>query len=76
MIYDNGSEFKCHFYDLCHTYGLTRKPTTINNPQSNAILECLHDVIMNMLCTDELDMADTVTPEALADFLSDVSWAI
>ena len=35
VIYDNGSEFKRHFYDLCDTYGLTQKPTTIKNPQSN-----------------------------------------
>jgi hypothetical protein len=76
VIYDNGSEFKRHFYDLCHTYGLTQKPTTIKNPQSNAILERVHDVIMSMLRTAELDMADTVTSESLANFLSDASWAI
>ena len=39
IIYDNGSEFKLHFETLCETYGLTRKPTTIKNPQANAILE-------------------------------------
>ena len=53
-----------------------QKPTTIKNPQSNAILERLHDVMMSMLCTAELDMADTVTSEDLANFLSDASWAI
>ena len=76
VIYDNGSEFKLHFQDLCESYGLTQKPTTIKNPQSNAILERVHDVIMSMLRTAELDMADTVTPQDIADFLSDASWAI
>ncbi len=32
MIYDNGSEFKLHFCDLCKTYGIKRKPTSIKNP--------------------------------------------
>ena len=29
VIYDNGSEFKLHFEDLCDSYGLERKPTSI-----------------------------------------------
>ena len=39
VIYDNGSEFKLHFESLCDDYGIERKPTTIKNPQANAILE-------------------------------------
>ena len=58
VIYDNGSEFKLHFEDLCDSYGLKRKPTSIKNPQANAILERVHDVVMNMIRTSELDMAD------------------
>ena len=37
LIYDNGSEFKLHFETLCDSYGIKRKPTTIKNPQGNAI---------------------------------------
>ena len=75
-IYDNGSEFKLHFQSLCKTYGIKRKPTTIKNPQANAILERVHGVITNMLRTAELDMADTVSPDDVSDFLDDASWAI
>ena len=75
-IYDNGSEFKLHFQSLCKTYGVKRKPTTIKNPQANAILERVHGVITNMLRTAELDMADTVNPDDVSDFLDDASWAI
>ena len=39
VIYDNGSEFKLHFSALCDTYGIKRKPTSVKNPQANAILE-------------------------------------
>ncbi len=63
IIYDNGSEFKLHFEYLCETYGIQRKPTTIKNPQANGILERLHQVLGQMLCTAELDMAETVTPD-------------
>ncbi len=45
LIYDNGSEFKLHFETLCNSYGKKRKPTTIKNPQANAICERIHQVV-------------------------------
>jgi len=62
VIYDNGSEFKLHFENLCDSYGLKRKPTSIRNPQANAILERVHQVLMAMIRTSKLDMADSVAP--------------
>ena len=38
IIYDNGSEFKLHFEALCDSFGIKRKPTSVKNPQANAIL--------------------------------------
>ncbi|KAL7425678.1 hypothetical protein ACHAXM_000119, partial [Skeletonema potamos] len=76
IIYDNGSEFKLHFETLCDSYGLKRKPTSIKNPQANAILERVHQVLMTMARTAELDMADTVEPSDVADFLTNAAWAI
>ena len=76
IIYDNGSEFKLHFRTLCDTYGLKRKPTTIKNPQANAILERVHQVIMGILRTAELDMTETISEEDVSTFLDDASWAI
>jgi hypothetical protein len=76
IIYDNGSEFKLHFETLCDTYGLTRKPTTIKNPQANAILERVHQTIMAMLRTSDIDMADTITESDIADFLTNAAWAV
>ena len=35
-------------------YGIKRRPTTSNNPQANAILECIHQVIGNMIKTFEV----------------------
>ena len=76
VVYDNRSEFKLHFQSLCDSYGLKRKPTTIKNPQSNAILERTHGVLADMLRTSGLDNSDTVTEVMIADFLIDAAWAL
>ena len=68
ITYDNGSEFKLHFQSLCDTYGIKRKPTSVKNPQANAILEHIHAVIGNMLRTSKLDMAKTVKPSDIDIF--------
>ena len=76
IIYDNGSEFKLHFEALCDSYGIKRKPTSVKNPQANAILERVHQVIMTMLRTAEIDMATSVAPSDIATFLTNAAWAI
>ena len=65
ITYNNGSEFKLHFESLCDSYRLKRKPTTIKNPQANAILERIHGVFTDMLRTSNLDMQDTVNTEMM-----------
>ena len=75
IIYDNGREFKLHFEALCESYGVKRKPTSVKNPQANAILEWVHQVITTMLWTTELDMADTVATSDIDVFLTDAAWA-
>ena len=76
VIYDNGSEFKLHFEALCDTYGIKRKPTSVKNPQANAILERVHQVIMVILRTAKIDMANSVDASDIDTFLTNVSWAI
>jgi hypothetical protein len=76
IIYDNGSEFKLHFRSLCNIYGIKCKPTSVKNPQANAILEHIHAVLGNMLRTSELDMAKSVKASDIDVFLSDTAWAV
>jgi hypothetical protein len=76
IIYDNGSEFKLHFQSLCDSFGLKRKPTSVKNPQANALLERIHQTLANMMRTAELDMANTADPSDVADFLNDAAWAV
>jgi hypothetical protein len=76
LIYDNGSEFKSHFELLCKSYGIQRKPTTIKNPQVNAICECVHQVLGTMMRTSEIGMAESVEPADIDRFIDNAAWAI
>jgi hypothetical protein len=76
FINDNGSEFKLHFEYLCESYGIKRMPTTVKNPRANGILERVYQVLGQMLCTAELDMADSVTSDDVDVFLDNAAWAI
>ena len=77
LIYDNGSEFKLHFDHLCDSYSIKRKPTTVKNPQANAVLERVHQVILGQkLRTSEIDMANSVSPDDVDSFLDNAAWAI
>jgi hypothetical protein len=55
---------------------IKRKPTRIKNPQANAILERLHQVLGQMLRTSKLDMAKTITPDDVDVFLDNAAWVI
>jgi hypothetical protein len=48
----------------------------VKNPQANAILERVHQVIEQMLHTSELDMADSISPDDVDIFLDNATWAI
>jgi len=76
IIYDNGSEFKLHFKELLAQYNIKQSPTSIKNPQSNAILERIHAVIKNMIRTSGLDNQEEITEDDIADVLCNVAWAI
>ncbi len=48
---------------------------SVKKPQANAILERVHQVIMMMLHTAEIDMATSVAPSDIATFLTNATWA-
>ena len=49
-IHDNGGEFTGHeFQTLLQQQGISDKPTTVKNPQANAICERMHHTMANQL---------------------------
>jgi hypothetical protein len=55
---------------------MKRKQTRVKNPQANAVLERIHALVTNMLCTAEINMTNSVKPSDIDVFLSDTAWAI
>ncbi len=48
----------------------------VKNPQANGILECMHQVLGQMLCTADIDMANSVTPSDANEFFDNAAQAI
>ena len=49
---------------LVHDYGIKRNPITVRNPQANAIVERIHQVIANMVRTfDRICNGNVDTPK-------------
>jgi len=74
LIYNNGSEIKLHFETLCGSC-IQRKPTTIKNPQANAICERVHQILGTMMHTSEIDMANSVEPADIDTSIDNTAWA-
>jgi transposase InsO family protein len=53
-IFDNGPEFSSEFLELLRSYGVIAKSTTIKNPQANAFVERIYQVMSDAICTMEL----------------------
>jgi hypothetical protein len=53
--FDNGSEFKSVFKEMCDNLGIKCRPTTSYNPNGNLIIERIHQVMGNMLRSFELE---------------------
>jgi hypothetical protein len=73
---DNGSHFKRYFKELVDNYGMIRKASTEYNPQSNGIIERIHQVIGNALRNFELENRELDEHQPWDEFLSSAAFAI
>ena len=73
---DNGSHFKKHFSELLENYGIIRKPSTEYNPQSNGIIERVHQVLGNALRNFEIEQQELDDQNPWDEFLSAAAFAI
>ena len=74
--FDNGKEFKAVFKEMQKNYGLKKKPSTNYNPQSNGIVERVHQVLNDALRTFELDELELDPVRPWDRFLSMVAFAV
>jgi hypothetical protein len=74
--FDNGSEFKWLFSELCDNMGIIKKPSTEYNPQSNAIVERIHQVLSNSIRTFELEKQELDDENPFEPFLTATAYAI
>ena len=76
--FNNGSEFKAEFRELCSNMGMKPKPSLAWNPQSNAILERVHQVLSDGLLVFDLEGTpiDVDEPDPFEEYLAAVSYAI
>ena len=57
-------------------FAIKPTPTTIKNPQANAILERVHQVLGDMLRTKNLQEYDFDDTDPWSELLASVAWAI
>ena len=55
VVFDNGSEFKLDFTPFLKDFYIKPILTSVKNPQANALVDLVHQVILNMLVTKDLD---------------------
>mmetsp|Transcript_2824 Transcript_2824/g.7823 ORF Transcript_2824/g.7823 Transcript_2824/m.7823 type:complete len:1452 (-) Transcript_2824:296-4651(-) len=74
--FDNGSEFKLLFSTMCDNFGIKKKTTTSHNPQGNAILERIHQVLGDAFRTFQLDKQEHSGTQPWEPFLTAVAYAV
>jgi transposase InsO family protein len=74
--FDNGGEFKNVFATTCVNYGVKQKHSTSHNPQSNGVIERIHQVVGNSLRTFQLESATLNEADPWSVHLASVAWAI
>ena len=74
--FDNGGENKGLFSEMVSNYGLKKKHSTPYNPQSNGIVERVHQVLNDILRTFELEERELDEHNPWMEFLSAAAFAI
>ncbi len=78
ITYDHGPEFIGRDFQnlILEEYDIEAKPSSKRNPQSNAILERIHQTIGNMLRTFEVENQPIDENDPWSGILSAVAWAV
>ena len=75
IVFDRGTEFMAEFAKMCHNdYVLKRKPIMTRNPQSNAIIELVHQTIGNII--RKFDVSNIVNNDPWSGILAATMFAV
>ena len=79
-IYNNGKEFVgMEFQELLESYVIRGVPTTVKNPQSNGVVECMHLTLADMLRTMKVEVEDDCPiriNDAINTMLQSTVWSL
>ena len=75
-MFDNGYEFNREFTPLLKNFDIKPVLTSVENPQANAPFEQVHQVILNMFVTKDLDKIFFDYKYPWGKTLSYIAWSI
>jgi len=61
---------------MCTNYGVKEKRSTSHNPQSNGVIERIHQVVGNSLRTFQLEYEEHDEDDPWTPYLASVAWAV
>ena len=76
VIFDNTFEFNQYFAPLLKEFDIKPILPTVKKPQSNALLDRVHQLIINMLVTKDLDKTFFIHIDPWGEILAYIEWAI
>jgi len=77
ITFDGGPEFKAEFKKLIEEeYQIKARPSSVRNPQSNAIIERVHGTIGNMMRTIDMTNISNTDDDPFAGVVSAICWAV
>ena len=75
IVFDRGTKIMDEFSNMCqNNYGLKSKSITTRNPQSNAIIERIHQTIWNIIRT--FDVSNIVNNDPWSGILAATMFAV
>ena len=73
-MFDNSYEFKQYFSTLLEDFNIKPVLTSIKNPQANAPVERVHQVILNILVAKDLDNKVFDYIDTWGETLTSIAW--
>jgi len=74
--FDGGSEYKAVFDEMCKNYDMKKAQSAAYNPQSNGVIERVHQVLNNCLSTANMEERELDARDPWGSFLAATAFPI